>query len=83
MTSKRELKKRLERLEAEQKTDRMAEEGLDGEISEAGVDAMIECSALRLSRASDAVLADAIVSLPADVQEVFGSVNEGATSRNR
>ncbi|MDL5363412.1 hypothetical protein [Halalkalicoccus sp. NIPERK01] len=80
MTSKRDLEKRLERLEAQREMKRTATERFDGEIGEAVVDAIIEFSSLRLSGASNAVVADAAASLPADVQAVFEAIDEGAAS---
>ena len=71
MTSKRDLQKRLERLEAQRELQRPAKEGFDGEVDEAVVDAIIEFATHRLSGASDPVPADVVASLPAAFQEQY------------
>lgn len=74
MTSKRELKKRLERLEAQREIQRTAEGRFDGEIDEAVVGAITEFSHYRLED-PDSIPADVVASLPTGFQEQFRVVD--------
>lgn len=73
MTSKRNLEKRLGRLEAERERKRTTMERFDGEIDEAGVDALIAFSHRRLSD-PDSTPTEVIASSPTEFQEYFAMV---------
>lgn len=78
MTSKRDLEKRLERLEAEREMKRRRKaDRFNGEIDEAEGEAVIEFARHRL-RDPDAIPAEVVASFPTGLQEQFGLVDSGS-----
>ena len=81
MTSKRNLEKRLERLEAQREMKRTAQESVSGEVDEVVVDAVIAFATHRLRGASDPLPADVVASLPDGFLEYYEAPNgDGGTS---